>query len=118
MDKLIALDVRNNSAWNQRFFVLKYTGLTADGVLQREANYAMNRIRLVKNNESSWSFLRGLLQEGDGTLDQFDDVSGGRRRSADCFGGRSTCSFLYLLGRRRSSISARSCMRRAAHRRT
>lgn len=75
MDKLISADVRNNSAWNQRFFVLKHTGLGAE-VLQREVKYALTRIQLVKNNESSWSFLRGLLlQGGDGTLDQFAEVA-------------------------------------------
>lgn len=73
VDKLISDDVRNNSAWNQRFFVLKYTGFTTD-VLQREIHYVMNRIRFVKNNESTWNFLRGLLAEGDGTLDQFPEV--------------------------------------------
>lgn len=73
VDKLISDDVRNNSAWNQRFFVLKHTGFTTD-VLQREIHYVMNRIRFVKNNESTWNFLRGLLLEGDGTLDQFPEV--------------------------------------------
>lgn len=82
VDKLISTDVRNNSAWNQRFFVLKHTGLAPD-VLQREMNYAMTRIRLVKNNESSWSFLRGLLKEAakdggnggsGGTYGQYDEV--------------------------------------------
>lgn len=73
MDRLISQDVRNNSAWNQRFFVLNHTGMGAE-VLQREITYALNRIRLVKNNESSWSFLRGLLQESDCALDQHADV--------------------------------------------
>lgn len=73
VDRLISDDVRNNSAWNQRFFVLKHTGFTSD-VLQREINYVMNRIRFVKNNESTWNFLRGLLQQGDGTMDQFTEV--------------------------------------------
>jgi len=74
VDRLISDDVRNNSAWNQRFFVLKHTGFTPE-VLQREINYVMNRIRFVKNNESTWNFLRGLLQQGDGTMDQFPEVA-------------------------------------------
>lgn len=73
VDKLISEDVRNNSAWNQRFFVLKYIGFTSE-VLLREINYTMNRIRLVKNNESAWNFLRGILQEGSGAMDQFPEV--------------------------------------------
>lgn len=73
IDKLLSLDVRNNSAWNQRFFVLKHSGLTME-VVQRETHYAMNRIRLIKNNESSWNFLKGLLEFGDYSILQFPDV--------------------------------------------
>ena len=73
IDRLLSSDVRNNSAWNQRFFVLKHLGLTAE-VVQREIHYAMNRIRLIKNNESSWNFLRGLLEYEDFSSTQFPDV--------------------------------------------
>lgn len=74
VDRLIGADLRNNSAWNQRYFVLDHTGFTAD-VIQYELTYVMNRIRLVKNNESTWNYLRGLLQHGTGKLDQYPDVS-------------------------------------------
>lgn len=73
IDKLLSADVRNNSAWNQRFFVLKHLGLTRETV-QREIHYAMNRIKLIKNNESSWNFLKGLLEYGDFSISQFPDV--------------------------------------------
>ncbi|GAB0099701.1 protein farnesyltransferase/ geranylgeranyltransferase type-1 subunit alpha [Sergentomyia squamirostris] len=74
VDRLLAEDVRNNSAWNQRFFVLKHTGLDRQ-VISRELLYAINRIRLATINESSWNFLRGLLQVSeDGALDQFPEV--------------------------------------------
>lgn len=74
VDRLIAADLRNNSAWNQRYFVLNHTGFTPE-VIQYELNYVMNRIRLVKNNESTWNFLRGLLQHGTAKLDQYSEVS-------------------------------------------
>lgn len=74
VDQLIGEDMRNNSAWNQRFFVLKHTGLSADVVL-REAHYVMNRIRLIKSNESTWNFLRGLLKYDNGCLDQLPEVT-------------------------------------------
>lgn len=74
IDRLISEDLRNNSAWNQRFFVLKHTGITPE-VLQREIAYVTNRIRLIKNNESSWNFLRGLLQNEKDSLDEFPEVS-------------------------------------------
>lgn len=73
IDKLLSADVRNNSAWNQRFFVLKHLGMTPE-VVQREVHYAMNRIRLIKNNESSWNYLKGLLESGNYTTAQFPDV--------------------------------------------
>lgn len=73
VDRLIADDLRNNSAWNQRFFVLKHFGFTPE-VIQRELHYVMNRIRVIKNNESAWNFLKGILKHGDGTLDQNSDV--------------------------------------------
>lgn len=73
IDRLLSADVRNNSAWNQRFFVLSHIGFTPE-VIRRELNYVMNRIRLVKNNESSWNFLRGLLQYDDGKLNQYHEV--------------------------------------------
>lgn len=73
IDKLLSSDVRNNSAWNQRFFVLKHLGLTRE-VVQREIHYAMNRIRLIKNNESSWNYLKGLLEYDNFSISQFPDV--------------------------------------------
>lgn len=74
VDKLLAADVRNNSAWNQRFFVLKYTGLPPE-TLQMELHYVMNRIQIVKDNESSWNYLRGILRLGGGGLDQYPEVN-------------------------------------------
>lgn len=74
VDRLIGADLRNNSAWNQRYFVLNHTGF-GDDVIHYELNYVMNRIRLVKNNESTWNYLRGLLQHGTGKLDQYPAVS-------------------------------------------
>lgn len=74
MDRLIAEDIRNNSAWNQRFFVLKHYGFTPD-VVQREIQYTMNRIRVVKNNESAWNYLGGVLKyEDNGTRNCHHEV--------------------------------------------
>lgn len=74
VDRLIAEDIRNNSAWNQRFFVLKHYGFTPD-VVQREIQYTMNRIRVVKNNESAWNYLGGVLKyEDNGTRNCHHEV--------------------------------------------
>lgn len=53
--------------------MLKHIGLTPE-VVQREVHYAMNRIRLIKNNESSWNFLKGLLEYGNYSTAHFPDV--------------------------------------------
>ncbi|CAD7088671.1 unnamed protein product [Hermetia illucens] len=73
VDRLISEDVRNNSAWNQRFFVLKHFGFTPE-VIQREIQYAVNRIRLIKNNESVWNFLGGILHDGGASISQHEEV--------------------------------------------
>ncbi|XP_061397065.1 protein farnesyltransferase/geranylgeranyltransferase type-1 subunit alpha-like [Musca vetustissima] len=73
-DRLISEDMRNNSAWNQRFFVLKHFGFTPE-TIQRELQYTMDRIRIIKNNESSWNYLKGILRQSEnGSLSQFPHV--------------------------------------------
>ncbi|XP_064540876.1 protein farnesyltransferase/geranylgeranyltransferase type-1 subunit alpha [Drosophila montana] len=74
VDRLICEDPRNNSAWNQRFFVLKHLGFTPE-VIKRELAYAMNRIRVIKNNESPWNYLVGVLRQTEtGQLNSHPEV--------------------------------------------
>ncbi|CAG4930990.1 unnamed protein product [Colias eurytheme] len=61
VDKLITDDVRNNSAWNQRYFVLNNYQGWSDLNVQREICYTLEKIKFVKNNESAWNYLRGVL---------------------------------------------------------
>jgi len=64
VDDLIAVDIRNNSAWNQRFFVNSHNGEGwTKEVIEREVNYAMAKIKKVVKNESSWNYLRGVLNQ-------------------------------------------------------
>lgn len=77
VDSLIRADVRNNSAWNHRWFVLfsqhvdPESGLGMDEVgnivdedlIDREVAYAQEKIRLAPQNQSPWSYLRGLLRK-------------------------------------------------------
>ena len=59
----IAMDVRNNSAWNHRYFVVKETKRHEDSTwLEEELRYVHKRIEQAPSNESSWSYLRGLLR--------------------------------------------------------
>lgn len=61
-DSQLITDLRNNSAWNHRFFVIKETRRCEDSIwIQEELQIVQKRIEQLPNNESSWSYLRGLL---------------------------------------------------------
>ena len=79
MERFIRLDVRNNSAWNHRYFVVfgrekleakdgarleaQVPGWRpAEGVWEREVEYAKEAIRLAPQNESPWNYLRALVR--------------------------------------------------------
>ncbi|CAG9562703.1 unnamed protein product [Danaus chrysippus] len=61
VDNLISEDVRNNSAWNQRYFVMNNHLGWSDLNVQKEICYTLEKIRFIKNNESAWNYLRGVL---------------------------------------------------------
>ncbi|GBP95295.1 hypothetical protein EVAR_101147_1 [Eumeta japonica] len=61
VDNLISEDVRNNSAWNQRYFVVNSSLGWSDLNVQTEICYTLEKIKFVKNNESAWNYLRGVL---------------------------------------------------------
>ncbi|GAM83459.1 hypothetical protein ANO11243_014470 [Dothideomycetidae sp. 11243] len=58
-------DVRNNSAWNHRFFVV-HARLPEGGpdaaVVEREMEFAKAAIRRAPNNQSPWAYLRGVVE--------------------------------------------------------
>ncbi|CED82347.1 Protein farnesyltransferase, alpha subunit/protein geranylgeranyltransferase type I, alpha subunit [Phaffia rhodozyma] len=54
-------DVRNNSAWTHRWFlVFGREGAKGKDGLAREIDYTTDQIRKVPNNTSSWAYLRGV----------------------------------------------------------
>ncbi|KAI0338027.1 protein prenylyltransferase [Trametopsis cervina] len=69
VDELLQADVRNNSAWHHRFFVVFSRGGRRSGatpaeeaeVLQREISFTKDMISLAPNNPSAWNYLRGIL---------------------------------------------------------
>ena len=62
VERLLEEDIRNNSAWNQRMFVLSHTVQKVTGeILDRELKFAMNAITKVPGNESSWNYLAGYV---------------------------------------------------------
>ena len=62
IDDLLEDDIRNNSAWNQRFFVVSQTakdGKIRGDILEREFNFVKKAIEKISGNESAWNYLRG-----------------------------------------------------------
>lgn len=66
VENMLRADVRNNSAWHHRFFVVWASGVR-DGeedremVLRRELGYVKESISVAPNNASAWNYLRGVL---------------------------------------------------------
>ncbi|KAH6821941.1 farnesyltransferase A [Perilla frutescens var. hirtella] len=61
-NELIEDDVFNNSAWNQRYFVVSRSPLLGGLEVMRDSEvaYAIKAILTKPENESSWRYLRGL----------------------------------------------------------
>lgn len=62
LDHLLTEDIRNNSAWNQRFFVVSKTlpnGQFKGEVFEAEVDYVLDAIKRAPDNESSWNYLQG-----------------------------------------------------------
>lgn len=58
VEELLSQDIRNNSAWNQRFFVISRSS-PDDEVIDKEIDYTFNKIKMVSKNESAWNYLKG-----------------------------------------------------------
>ncbi|KAI3980279.1 hypothetical protein MKX01_029442 [Papaver californicum] len=58
--QLLEDDIFNNSAWNQRYFVVTRSGLQA--IRASEVKYAVEAILTNPENESPWRYLRGLYK--------------------------------------------------------
>lgn len=59
--KFLLKDVRNNSAWNQRFNVVKQRAKIDFAVGKKEFSFAVEKMKLAIDNESPWNYIRGLL---------------------------------------------------------
>ncbi|KAL7795345.1 alpha subunit of hypothetical CAAX farnesyltransferase [Trichoderma ceciliae] len=75
---MIEDDLRNNSAWSHRFFVVfsdpcnstkgsaptEHDPKVPDAIVDREVAYAKEKIQLAPQNQSAWHYLRGVLVKG------------------------------------------------------
>ncbi|KAK1269723.1 Protein farnesyltransferase/geranylgeranyltransferase type-1 subunit alpha [Acorus gramineus] len=62
--QLIEDDIFNNSAWNQRYFVITRSPLLGglQAMRDSEVDYTIEAISLHPENESPWKYLRGLYK--------------------------------------------------------
>ena len=64
-ERLIQIDILNNSAWTHRFYTLFGNGAVAekkgDDVVNAEVEYAQRIIRLLPSNAAPWNYLRGYI---------------------------------------------------------
>ncbi|VFQ72435.1 unnamed protein product [Cuscuta campestris] len=63
--QLLEEDICNNSAWNQRYFVVTRSPLLLGGLAamrDSEVRYAVEAIKSNPDNESPWRYLRGLYK--------------------------------------------------------
>ncbi|KAI0760449.1 hypothetical protein C8Q74DRAFT_1372311 [Fomes fomentarius] len=72
-EELLEEDVRNNSAWHHRFFVVFSSGVRAgdedrEQVLRRELPFAKEKMSLAPNNPSARNYLRGTLEHANTPL--------------------------------------------------
>lgn len=58
VEYLISQDMRNNSAWNQRYFVINNSDPNAD-MIDKELQYTFDKIKILSKNESAWNYIRG-----------------------------------------------------------
>ncbi|KAG8884780.1 CAAX geranylgeranyltransferase alpha subunit [Tulasnella sp. 331] len=68
VEEMLRDDLRNNSAWHHRFFVVWENGIREgeadrEQVLRREIDITKESISVAPNNASAWNYLRGVLQK-------------------------------------------------------
>ena len=67
IENMLISDIRNNSAWHHRFFVVRACGIREGEedhahVFDRVLLYVKHSISIVPNNPAAWNYLRGILQ--------------------------------------------------------
>lgn len=64
IEQMLMNDIKNNSVWNYRFFLVNYLKSDTEDnktFVNKEIDYAIEKIIQCKANESSYSYIRGML---------------------------------------------------------
>ncbi|KAG6818790.1 hypothetical protein H0H93_001600, partial [Arthromyces matolae] len=78
VEAMIVDDIRNNSAWHHRFFVVFQSGIREgetdrSRIVRRELTYVKQNISFAANNPSAWNYLRGILDFNDLPYSRVED---------------------------------------------
>jgi protein farnesyltransferase/geranylgeranyltransferase type-1 subunit alpha len=90
IERLLRRDVRNNSAWSHRFFVVfsdpkyctegskatEHDPKVPDEILDREIEFSKAATFEAPQNQSPWNYLRGVLQKGGRKLSTLECFAG------------------------------------------
>jgi len=75
IDELLANDIRNNSAWNQRMFYFNNRpSILLDSDAENEINYAIEKIKILPNNKCPWVYLKGIIELNEQTLLDYPNI--------------------------------------------
>lgn len=90
VEELLRKDVRNNSAWSHRFFVVfsdpahstqdskatQYDPKIPDSILDREIEFSKAATFEAPQNQSPWNYLRGVLKKGGRKMESLERFAG------------------------------------------
>jgi len=92
IEGLLVDDIRNNSAWNHRFFIVfdtlplhspKLTAEEFKAIVHREIEFTKQQILKAPNNPSAWNYLRGVLKRGSIPLNSVEEFAIPLTKTAD-----------------------------------
>ena len=63
IEKMLKDDIKNNSVWNYRFFLVQYmNGNKLDkNIIEKEIKYSLDKIKECPKNESPYCYIRGYI---------------------------------------------------------
>ena len=127
-DSFIREDVRNNSAWNHRYFLCfgadelrlgkrEARKIVDEELVDREVEYTKGKIRMAPQNQSPWNYLRGVHRRASRRLSEeqqfaaefVGDVNGEEVRSSHAVDWLAEC-----FAEQGESVKAKECLRALA----
>jgi protein farnesyltransferase/geranylgeranyltransferase type-1 subunit alpha len=108
-EEMIYADVRNNSAWNHRWFLViggRDGKPVGEHVVNRELEYAKQAVRRAPQNQSPWNYLKGIVRQAKlplATLKDFALEFADMRRPDDIYSSHALDVLADIYGEEESS---------------